>query len=167
MILERKNCIFHYHGLYWSELLNGLPWQSMCMRDFWPESSLVFKKKIQKMLNIFKMTTGLVKWGKTSLNYPYVITKGTCAAGFHLNIECIVYFSKVVFSSSISSNWLWANVSSMANSSYRRLHSLLCVCSHFDVNFAKTGVLDTNTFTVVVGHQRDPFSSLITIKFKY
>ena len=41
------------------------------------------------------------------------------------------------------------------------------VCSHFDVNFAKTGVLDMHTFTVVVGYQCDPLPCLITIKFKY
>ena len=108
------------------------------------------------------MTISLLKWGKTSLDYPYVITKGTCEAGFHLNIECIVYFSKVVFSSfSISSIWSWVNISSMADISYRKLHFLLCVCSHFDVNFANTGVLDTNTFTAVVGHKCDPLSCLI------
>ena len=39
-----KKCIFYYHELYWSELLNGLPWWSMCMRDSWAKSSLVFKK---------------------------------------------------------------------------------------------------------------------------
>ena len=71
-----KNCIFHYHGLYGSELLNRLSWRSICMQDFWTESSLVFKKN-QKVLNILKIMTGLVKWGKTSLDYPNVITKGT------------------------------------------------------------------------------------------
>ena len=45
----------------------------MCIMDFWMESSIVFKEK----LNILKMTTVLVKWGKTGLDYPYVITKGT------------------------------------------------------------------------------------------
>ena len=92
-----KKCIFYYHELYWSELLNGLPWWSMCMRDSWAKSSLVFKKKIQEILNILKMMISLLKWGKTSLDYPYVIIKRTSEVGFHLNIECIVYFSKVVF----------------------------------------------------------------------
>ena len=48
----------------------------MFMRDFWVESTLVFKKN-PKMLNIFEIMTILVKWGKTSMDYPYFITKGT------------------------------------------------------------------------------------------
>ena len=32
------------------------------------------KKYLQTLLNSFKIMTGLVKWGRTGLDYPYVIT---------------------------------------------------------------------------------------------
>ena len=46
------------------------------MQDFWAESSLVFKKNLY-FFNIYKMPTVLVKWGRTGLDYPYIITQGT------------------------------------------------------------------------------------------
>ena len=41
--------------------------------------------------------------------------------------------------------------------------TLSCDCSHFDVNFAKTGLLDTDTCIVVVGHSVTLCSGLLEL----
>ena len=71
----RKKCFF---PLPWVVLIRTIKWAAMAIylyAGFLGEELLsISNTKIKKILNIYKMPTVLVKWGRTGLDYPYIIT---------------------------------------------------------------------------------------------